>query len=117
MLLDRDGNEVAELHADVDRVLIPFAQMPMSLRHAVVAVEDADFYRHDGLDMSSVVRASWANVTSGSMSQGGSTITQQYVKNVLTGLRALDRPEGPRGDPRGEARAHDRPSERSSRGT
>ncbi len=84
-LLDRTGHEVAELHAGVDRVLIPFSQMPMSLRRAVVAVEDADFYRHDGLDLGSVVRATWANVTSGSMSQGGSTITQQYVKNVLTG--------------------------------
>src|SRR5687768_9941400 len=84
-LLDRAGNEIAELHAGVDRVMIPFAQMPLSLRQAVVAVEDADFYRHDGLDLGSVARASWANVTSGSMSQGGSTITQQYVKNVLTG--------------------------------
>ncbi len=85
VLLDRDGNEVAKLHADVDRELIPLAQMPMWLRQAVVAVEDADFYRHDGLDVTSVVRASLADVRSGSMSQGGSTITQQYVKNVLTG--------------------------------
>src|SRR5687767_4112674 len=50
VLLDRNGNEVAELHAGVDRVLIPFSQMPESLREAVVAVEDADFYRHDGID-------------------------------------------------------------------
>ena len=85
MLLDRDGNEVAKLHAGVDRVLIPFAEMPMPLRRAVIAVEDADFYRHDGLDTQAIARATWANVTSGSMSQGGSTITQQYVKNVLTG--------------------------------
>jgi penicillin-binding protein 1A len=85
MLLDRRGNEVAALHAEVDRVLIPFTQMPLSLRRAVVAVEDADFYRHDGLDKLAVMRAAWTNVTSGSMSQGGSTITQQYVKNVLTG--------------------------------
>jgi penicillin-binding protein 1A len=85
MLLDRDGNEVAKLHAGVDRVLIPFEEMPMPLRRAVVTVEDADFYRHDGLDTLAIVRATWANVTSGSMSQGGSTITQQYVKNVLTG--------------------------------
>ena len=85
MLLDRHGNEVAELHADVDRESIPFAQMPESLRRAVIAVEDADFYRHDGLDRMAVVRATWRNLTSASMSQGGSTITQQYVKNVLTG--------------------------------
>ncbi|HET9248925.1 MAG TPA: biosynthetic peptidoglycan transglycosylase, partial [Actinomycetota bacterium] len=85
MLLDRDGREVAALHADVDRELIPFDQMPRSLRRAVVAVEDADFFRHDGLDPGAILRATWANVTSGSLSQGGSTITQQYVKNVLTG--------------------------------
>jgi membrane peptidoglycan carboxypeptidase len=85
VLLDRNGNEVAELHAGVDRVLIPFSQMPESLREAVVAVEDADFYRHDGIDKTAVVRATWRNLTSGSLSQGGSTITQQYVKNVLTG--------------------------------
>src|SRR6185436_7416003 len=54
VLLDRDGNEIAKLHADVDRVLIPLAQMPASLRNAVVAVEDADFYRHDGLDLTAV---------------------------------------------------------------
>ena len=84
-LLDRRGNEVAKLHAEIDRELIPFAQMPESLRGAVIAVEDADFYRHDGLDRMAVVRATWRNLTSGSMSQGGSTITQQYVKNVLTG--------------------------------
>jgi penicillin-binding protein 1A len=85
MLLDRHGNEVARLHADVDRVLIPFSQMPKSLRRAVVAVEDADFHGHDGLDTAAVARAAWTNLTSGSMRQGGSTITQQYVKNVLTG--------------------------------
>ena len=84
-LLDRHGLEVADLHADVDRISIPLAQMPLSLRRAVVAVEDADFYRHDGLDKTAVARATWANLTSGSMRQGGSTITQQYVKNVLTG--------------------------------
>jgi penicillin-binding protein 1A len=85
VLLDRNGNEVAELHAGVDRVLIPFSQMPESLREAVVAVEDTDFYRHDGIDKMALARAMWRNLTSVSLSQGGSTITQQYVKNVLTG--------------------------------
>ena len=85
MLLDRDGKEVAALHAAVDRDSIELADMPPSLLRAVVAVEDADFFRHDGLDPGAIVRATWANLTSGSLSQGGSTITQQYVKNVLTG--------------------------------
>ena len=57
MLLDRRGHEVAKLHAEIDRTTIPPSQMPLSLRRAVVAVEDADFYRHDGLDTKAVVRA------------------------------------------------------------
>jgi len=85
VLLDRRGHEVAKLHAEIDRTTIPPSQMPLSLRRAVVAVEDADFYRHDGLDTKAVVRAAWADLTSGSLRQGGSTITQQYVKNVFTG--------------------------------
>jgi penicillin-binding protein 1A len=85
VLLDRDGREVAKLHAEIDRTSIPPSQMPTSLRRAVVAVEDADFFRHDGLDPTAVVRAAWNDITSGSLRQGGSTITQQYVKNVFTG--------------------------------
>ena len=85
VLLDRTGAPIAEVNAGIDRTKIPIERMPRSLREAVVAVEDADFYRHDGVDLSAVARAAWNDVTSGSMSQGGSTITQQYVKNVLTG--------------------------------
>ncbi len=85
VLLDRDGNVLAKLHAGIDRTLIPLAKMPRHLRRAVIATEDADFFRHDGIDPSAIVRATWADVTTGSLSQGGSTITQQYVKNVLTG--------------------------------
>jgi penicillin-binding protein 1A len=59
--------------------------MPESLLTAVVATEDADFFRHGGLDPSAILRAGWADATTGSFTQGGSTITQQYVKNVLTG--------------------------------
>jgi penicillin-binding protein 1A len=85
LLLDRTGRPIAKLHAGIDRTLIDLDRMPVRLRRAVVAVEDADFYRHDGLDLSAVLRATWEDVKSGSLSQGGSTITQQYVKNVLTG--------------------------------
>jgi penicillin-binding protein 1A len=91
-LLDRDGRELAELHAGIDRDMIRIERMPEHLLAAVVATEDADFLRHDGLDPSAIVRAGWADVTSGSLGQGGSTITQQYVKNVLTGTeRSLAR--------------------------
>jgi penicillin-binding protein 1A len=85
VLLDRTGAPIARVNAGIDRTKIPIERMPRSLREAVVAVEDADFYRHDGVDLSAVARAALKDVASGSMSQGGSTITQQYVKNVLTG--------------------------------
>jgi membrane peptidoglycan carboxypeptidase len=85
VFLDRHGTEIAKLHARIDGTLIPIDRMPIALRRAVIEVEDADFYRHDGLHLMAVARATWADVTSGSMSQGGSTIAQQYVKNVLTG--------------------------------
>ncbi|HEX6400751.1 MAG TPA: PBP1A family penicillin-binding protein [Actinomycetota bacterium] len=85
VLLDRDGTVLAKLHAGIDRTSIPLSKMPRHLRQAVVATEDADFFRHDGLDPSAIVRAIWADATTGSLSQGGSTITQQLVKNVLTG--------------------------------
>ena len=92
VLLDREGHEIAKLHAGIDRTLIPFGEMPVTLRHAVVAAEDADFYRHGGLDLSAIARATWADVTTGSLSQGGSTITRQYVKNALTGTeRSISR--------------------------
>jgi penicillin-binding protein 1A len=85
VLLDRHGHEIAKVHAGIDRTLIPLSSMPVHLRRAVVAVEDADFFRHDGLDPSAIARATLTDVTSGSLSQGGSTITQQFVKNVFTG--------------------------------
>jgi penicillin-binding protein 1A len=69
----------------VDRVDIPFSQMPQVLRDAVVAAEDHDFYEHGGLSVTSVIRAAWTNNIRGRVVQGGSTITQQYVKNAYVG--------------------------------
>ena len=92
VLLDRDGKVLATFHAGIDRTLIPLSKMPQRLRDAVVATEDADFFRHDGIDASAIVRATWEDVRMGSLGQGGSTITQQYVKNVLTGTeRSISR--------------------------
>lgn len=83
-LLDRSGRPFTELHAAVDRTVIPFARMPLRLRQAVVAVEDKRFYSHDGVDPLAIARAAWADVQDGSFDQGA-TITQQYVKTVFTG--------------------------------
>ncbi|HZD79273.1 MAG TPA: transglycosylase domain-containing protein, partial [Actinomycetota bacterium] len=85
-LYDRTGKHLlATLHASVDRTIIPFDQMPASVRNAVIAVEDQDFYSHPGIDPLGIVRAAWSDLVSHQVVQGGSTITQQLVKNVYAG--------------------------------
>jgi penicillin-binding protein 1A len=84
-VLDRHGKLITTLHAEVDRTVIPFEQIPDSIKHAVIASEDKDFYKHGGVSPFSIVRAAWADLTHRRIEQGGSTITQQYVKNVYTG--------------------------------
>lgn len=65
------------------RTVIPFEDMPDHAKLAFIAAEDASFYEHEGLDYLGMLRALWINLRSGRRSQGGSTITQQVVKNVL----------------------------------
>ena len=85
VLLDRAGHRIASLHAEVNRVVIPFGQIPKSFKNAVIAVEDKDYYRHGAISPFAIIRAAWADVTNRRITQGGSTITQQYEKNVYTG--------------------------------
>jgi penicillin-binding protein 1A len=81
-LYDRDGNLLTTFDAGVDRQNISINKMPIVLRQAVIAAEDEDFYTHSGVDLIAIVRAAWQNLTGGEIEQGGSTITQQYVRNV-----------------------------------
>lgn len=75
-----------------DRILIRLDQTPDLLAQALIAVEDRDFYTHHGVSPKSIVRALWVNTSSGSLLQGGSTLTQQLVKNFfLTNERTLTR--------------------------
>src|SRR5256714_254751 len=89
----RDGAVLAVLHADEDRELVARLDLvPKSLIDAVVDTEDRRFYQHNGIDMSSVARAMIVNAQEGSLTQGGSTITQQLVKNeILTSRRDVGR--------------------------
>lgn len=80
-----DGSLIAAFHAERNRELIKLSQVPKHLQRAVVAAEDARFYEHSGVDFQSVVRALVADVQAGGSVQGGSTITQQYVKNTYVG--------------------------------
>jgi len=75
-----------------DRILIKLDQAPPYLLDGLVAVEDRDFYHHFGVSPKSIARAIWVNTSQGQMRQGGSTLTQQLVKNFyLTNERSLTR--------------------------
>jgi penicillin-binding protein 1A len=81
-ILARDGTLLAELFVE-RRTLVTIADVPSVMKFAVLAAEDAAFYDHEGLNYFGILRALLVNLRSGRAQQGGSTITQQVVKNVL----------------------------------
>ena len=85
-IYDRTGKVLlAELHGGENRVIVPSTKIPDVMKQATVAVEDARFYEHHGIDYLGVVRAMMENLRAGTVVQGGSTITEQYVKNAYVG--------------------------------
>lgn len=86
-LLDRDGKPFAYLFEQY-RIMTPIEKIPATMRGAIIAVEDRRFYEHQGVDWRGTFRAALANQASGAVSQGGSTLTQQYVKNYLVQVAA-----------------------------
>ena len=84
-IYDRDKRLITTLHGGVNRTEVPLAKISENLKDAVIALEDKDFYRESGVNFSSIARAALVNLRNGRVEQGGSTITQQYVKNVYTG--------------------------------
>lgn len=79
----RDGQTMAVLRAEENRSPVLLERVPRHLIDAVIAVEDERFWRHGGVDLRSTGRAIVSNVEAGDLTQGGSTITQQLVKNTL----------------------------------
>jgi membrane peptidoglycan carboxypeptidase len=69
--------------ADENRVVVPISQIPKVVRDAVVAIEDDRFYEHKGIDLRGIARAAVEDIRSGKIEQGGSTLTQQYVKLIV----------------------------------
>ncbi|MDE3735606.1 penicillin-binding protein 1B [Pseudomonas resinovorans] len=75
-----------------DRVLIKLDQVPAYMVETLVATEDREFFNHHGVSLKSIARAFWINATAGELRQGGSTLTQQLVKNFyLTSERTISR--------------------------
>jgi penicillin-binding protein 1A len=88
-VFDRNGVLITELRGEQNRTDVTDLNLiPEIVRNAVVAIEDERFYEHAGVDLKAVLRAARSNVSEGGVSEGGSTITQQYVGNVF-----LDRSE------------------------
>lgn len=92
LVYDVNGQVIATLRAEENREPLELAQVPEPVVQTILAVEDEDFYEHSGFNLRSTIRALFENVSAGGVEQGGSTITQQLVKNsLLTPERNLDR--------------------------
>ena len=83
-IYDRTGKILLyDIHRDTKRTDIAYQNMGVNIRNATVAIEDSEFYNHSGIRITSIIRAVLSNVFGTGRTQGGSTITQQLVKNTL----------------------------------
>jgi penicillin-binding protein 1A len=86
-----DNRKIAEFYKE-RRVVVPLSKIPVQLQQAFIAAEDARFYKHQGIDFLSIIRAFIKNLEAGTIVQGGSTITQQVTKSfLLTPERSYER--------------------------
>jgi penicillin-binding protein 1A len=87
-----DGTLLTDLYAVENRVEIPLSDIPENMQAATISIEDRRFFQHKGVDVEAVLRALFINIQKGRIEEGGSTITQQYVKNTfITPERTLTR--------------------------
>ncbi len=84
-IYDAHGTQLAALSGEEDRVTVALDEVPQVLIDAVLAAEDRKFFAHTGVDLAAIARATWVDIRERGVAQGGSTITQQYVKNVYVG--------------------------------
>lgn len=85
-IYDRTGEILLyDLHQDVKRTIVPFEEISYHIKNATVAIEDDQFYQHNGIDIRAIIRAAVTNLSQGDLlgGQGGSTITQQVIKNSV----------------------------------
>lgn len=92
VVLDANGDEIGVFRGFDVSIETTEDQIPQVMKDAVVAIEDRRFWEHDGVDLEGIARAARINLELGEVEQGGSTITQQYIKNVyLDGERTIER--------------------------
>ncbi len=85
-IYDRTGEILLyDLHQDIKRTIVPYSQISRHIKNATIAIEDERFYSHPGVDIRGIMRAAIQNLTEGDLlgGQGGSTITQQVIKNSI----------------------------------
>jgi len=85
-IYDRTGEVLLyDIHGEEKRTVIPWDQIPVSVKNATLASEDSGFYSHGGFDVRGIARAFFKDIAELNLAQGGSTITQQLIKNALLG--------------------------------
>lgn len=92
-IYDRTGKVVLyDIHGEQKRTIIPLQDMPPHVKYATIVAEDDEFYKHIGIDPKGIARATLSNIKGKTVTQGGSTITQQLIKNIyLSPERTIQR--------------------------
>ena len=83
MVFDKDGEVIAELHGEQNRIPVPLEKIPQDLINAFIAIEDQYFYSHKGINIRSIIGSLITNMVHGQIKRGASTITQQLVKTAF----------------------------------
>ncbi|MEK7178521.1 MAG: PBP1A family penicillin-binding protein, partial [Patescibacteria group bacterium] len=82
-IYDREGkNLLYEIHGEEKRTVIPFSEIPQIVKNATLVAEDVEFYNHSGINIRGILRAILADIKGGTLAEGGSSITQQLIKNA-----------------------------------
>ncbi|MDP1808897.1 MAG: PBP1A family penicillin-binding protein [Actinomycetota bacterium] len=82
-IYDANGGLITDLYVEQNRIVVPLKKISPYLQKAIIAIEDRRFYDHEGVDWKAIARALMADMRQGRIVEGGSTLTQQFVKNTL----------------------------------
>jgi membrane peptidoglycan carboxypeptidase len=86
-MYDAEGDLIYQMTSDGLQTTVPLSQISVNLQHAEIAIEDQNFWNNPGYDITGIIRAALADLTHGRIVSGGSTITQQLIKNTIVGNR------------------------------